>query len=146
MAMIACTAVPAHAAGSFECTVEDQSLKLTAASAYSHGLGAAFVDFKAEAEVLAADIPEDLRKLDLSQNLVHHWLEGGDLRLLFYREREGDRPHAYVEIVVKVAGEEADDPEYTGTYRLTVFSMDPPADKDGGKTINAEGKVTCSVE
>lgn len=145
MLSVTWAAVPAQATGSFECMVEDQSLKLTAGSAYSRGLGADFVGLKAEAQILAADVPEDLRKLDLSRNLVHHWLEGGDLRLLFYREREGGKPHAYVEIVLKAAGE-ADAPEYAGTYRLTVFSMDSPADKDGGKAMAIEGKAACSIE
>jgi hypothetical protein len=109
----------------------------------SRGLGAAILDFKSTAEVHLKDAPEDFRNLTLDGNLVHSWVEGGEFKLHLYHERTGDTPHATIEIVIKTTmGEGAI--EFPGTYKRTVFSMDPPADGEG-KTLTAEGKVACSI-
>jgi hypothetical protein len=128
-----------------ECSIDDRSVKLAAQSSISDGLGQGFVGFTADAEVLMNGVPEDVHKLDLSGSLVHHWIEEGDLRLRFYWERGGDKPHISVELVLKTAGD-ADGLELTGTYSLTIFTLDPPAEAEGdGRTIATEGKAVCSL-
>jgi hypothetical protein len=141
---IAWTAPPAQATSSFECSIEDRSVTFAARSSVSDGLGQAFVGFAANADIRMPNVPEDMRKLDLSGHLVHHWIEAGGLRLRFYWERSGGRPHASVELILETTGE-PEGLELAGTYSLAVFTMDPPANAEGGKTITAQGKAACSL-
>jgi hypothetical protein len=143
LAALACGPTPALATASFGCEINDASLKFSAEGALSRGFGAKLINFDAEAEVLIAEAPADFRKIGLQEKLIHSWVEGGELRLLFYHERTGNEPHATFELVVKTTMGE-DEIEYLGTYDLTVFTMDPPNDKEG-KTLSAEGKVACSM-
>jgi hypothetical protein len=136
--------LPAHATGNFLCEIDDPSLKFTAESAFSHGLGEAFLGFKANLEVRLEDAPKDWASLDIdSAGLVHHWFAGGDLNLHIYREREGNAPHGYVELIVTTEQNARDDDEtaFDGTYELTVYEAAEPENK----TWTAKGKVSCSV-
>ena len=135
----------ALATGGFSCTIDDKNLKLDASSALGSGMGSPIMNLRADAEIKLKATPSDLVKLELSKNLVHSWMETPDLRLLFYTEREGDKPHGYVEIVItaKYVGDEG---EAKGKYRLTVFYTEPPADKSEGAYLKATGKVECFVE
>ena len=135
----------ASATGGFSCTIDDRNLKLDVSSALGSGMGAPIINLAAAAEVKLKGTPSDLVKLELSKNLVHSWMESPDLRLLFYTEREGDKPHGYVEIVI-TAKYKGDEGEAKGKYRLTVFYLEPPADKDVGAYLKTTGKVECSVE
>lgn len=136
---------PARATSSIECVIADRVLKLTAQSSVSDGLAQGFVGFKANAEILMNGVPEDVHKLDLSGSLVHHWIEGGDLRLRFYWERGGDKPHTSVELIIRTSGD-VDELELAGTYNLTIFTLDPPAEAEAdGRTSTAEGKAVCSL-
>ena len=74
------------------------------------GMGAPILNLRAQSEVKLKTAPADLVKLDLTKSLVHSWVESPDFKLYFYSEREGDKPHGYVEIVItaKYAGDEGD--------------------------------------
>lgn len=137
---------PAHATGNFLCEIDDPSLKFTAESAFSHGLGEAFLSFKANLEVKLEGTPTDWANLELdSAALVHHWFADGDLNLHLYREREGDGPHGYVELIVTTEQNARDDDEtaFEGAYELTVYETSPSEGE--GKTLKAQGKASCSV-
>ena len=135
----------ALATGGFSCEVDDKNLKLNVSSALGSGMGAPIINLAAESNVKLKGTPADLVKLNLSKNLVHSWMESPDLRLYFYSEREGEKPHGYVEIIVaaKYVGDEG---EAKGNYRMTVFYTEPPADKTEGTYLKAKGKILCSVE
>jgi hypothetical protein len=137
---------PACATGNFLCEADDPALKFSAESTFSHGLGEAFLGFKAALEVRLKDASKDWASLELdSASLVHHWFADGDLNLHIYREREGDAPHGYVELIVKTQqnAREDDETAFDGTYELTVYEVGP---SDGeGRTLKADGKVSCSV-
>ena len=136
-AMLFLGAASAHATGGFDCTIDDANLKFDAQSAFSRGLGEQLVNFRAEAEVLAAGTPEPLRKLKLDDALVHSWLFGPDLKLRLYRETDSG-PHAYVEIVIETRTEAEDDTGYEGTYTLIIYLA------EGGESV-FNGKASCSV-
>lgn len=78
---------------------------------------------------------------------MQYWLDGEDLRLLLYREREGDKPHGYVELTIETTARPGDDGEgfYDGRYSLSVFDI---TDENGGEgvTVTREGVVVCSAE
>lgn len=145
-ALLNCAAAtPALATGGFSCEFEDKNLSFTAASALGSGMGAPIFNLTAESNIKLKGVPADLVKLDLSKSLVHSWVESPDFRLYFYSEREGEKPHGYVELVIQ-AKYVSEDGDVKGNYRLTVFYTELPADKTEGTYIKAKGKVLCSVE
>lgn len=136
---------PAHATGAFLCGIKDDSLKFSAESAFSHGLGERFMDFAASGTVLLKDAPKDLAELKFDDGaLVHHWLAGGDLKLHLYREREGDAPHGYIELILEAKQSPDDETVFEGTYKLGVYDMTDAKDGEGRK-LEAQGKAACSV-
>lgn len=136
--VLCATATAAQATGGFSCSADDENLKFTAESAFSYGLGGQLVNFKAEARVLVAGTPPTLTTLSLDDALVHSWLYGTELKLRLYRETAGDTTHGFVEIVVETKAPDADATEYSGTYKLVVFSA-------GGQETTRSGKASCSV-
>ncbi|MDQ8698196.1 hypothetical protein [Hyphomicrobium sp. LHD-15] len=136
---------PAQATGAFLCGIKDDSLKFSAESAFSHGLGERFMDFAASGTVLLKDAPKDLAELKFDDGaLVHHWFAGGDLKLHLYREREGDAAHGYIELILETKQSPDDETVFQGTYKLQVY--DTTNTKDGeGQKFEAEGKAACSV-
>jgi hypothetical protein len=133
----------AHASGGLSCEADDGNLKLEVQSGVTRGMGGPFFEFKAKSEIKAGATPPDLRSLTLDSHLVHHWLSGKELNLAFYYEREGDKPHAYVEIVVETDAQ--DELDFKGTYELTVFNTEVPEGTDS-VVVKATGDVACMAE
>lgn len=132
----------AFASGGLNCEADDETLKLTVDIGVSRGMGGAFFTTKASAEVKAEGTPGDLQKLNLDDALVHHWLDGQSLKLLFYRETAADRPHAYAEITVEAVP--AEEGAYAGGYTLTLFKAEAAEDEENPVRFN--GKIGCFVE
>lgn len=136
---------PAHATGAFLCGINDGSLKFSAESTFSHGLGERFMGFEASGNVLMKDAPKDLAEIKFADDhLVHHWLAGGDLKLHLYREREGEAAHGYVELIVEAKQSADDETVFQGTYKLEVYDMTDAKDGEG-KKLEASGKAACSL-
>ncbi len=127
----------AHATGSFDCSIDDANLKFDAQSAFSHGMGEQFVNFRAEAEVLGKGTPPSLKALKLDGALVHGWLFGGELKLRFYFETN-EEPQASVEIVIETRSPDEDGTDYVGAYKLIILVAN-------GEQKVFNGKVSCSV-
>lgn len=135
----------AAASGSFNCEADDRSLKFSAEAMFSHGLGEQFTGFKGTLGALLKDAPADFANVELeSAHLVHHWFHGKALKLHIYRERTGESPHGYVELVVETKQSSKDETSYSGTYELIVYFLAPRTEADW-KTLKAKGKVSCSV-
>lgn len=136
---------PAHATGNFLCEIDDPSLKFTAESTFSHGLGERFMNFGATGAVQLKDAAKDLADLKFdSEQLVHHWFAGDDLKLHIYREREGEAAHGYVELIVETKLKPDDETVFEGTYKLEVYDTGKQKDGEALK-LEAEGKASCSV-
>ena len=133
---------PALATGGFSCSVDDANLSFDAQSALGRGMGAPIINLEAKGEIKLKGVTADLAQLDFSKHLVHSWMAHPDTRLHFYREREADKPHGYVELVI-LAVSAGDEGEAAGTYELTVFEAEGSA---SGEPLKATGKVTCFVE
>ena len=73
-------------------------------------MGEPIVNLRAQSDVKLKNTPADLVRINLSKSLVHSWVESPDFKLHFYSEREGGKPHGYVEIVItaKYVGDEGD--------------------------------------
>jgi len=135
---------PTFASGGLSCEVEDKAVKLLVESGVTRGMGGPVFNFRGTLEVLDEAVAGDFRRISFDQaHLPQYWLDGDELRLLLYREREGDKPHGYVHFVIETKS--VDEGSYEGTYGLTVF--DTTGDTTGeGKTVAHEGAVSCMVE
>ena len=141
-AMAILAATPAFATGGFSCTVDDANLKFETGSALGAGMGAPILNLEAKGEIKLKGVAADLAQLDFSKHLVHSWMAYPDTRLHFYREREADKPHGYVELIISAVSA-GDEGEAAGTYEFTVFEAEGSA---SGEPLKASGKVTCFVE
>lgn len=137
-----CAASPAFASGGLSCEARDRHASFQFDGGVTRGMGAPLFNFRGSVRIAAKAVAADLRKLSFGQqHVAQYWLDGENLRLVLYREREGSRPHGYVQITVlaRAAGDEGG---YKGSYALTVY--DTTGDKE--RTHEAEGRVTCFVE
>lgn len=135
---------PAVASGGLSCGAKDEAVKLTIESGITRGMGSPVFNFRGDIELAEKAISQDLRKMSFErEHLAQYWLDGEELRMVIYREREGDKPHGYVEVTVRTkSGDEGD---YIGQYSVTVFDMTDASGGDG-KTYNFTGRATCLVE
>jgi hypothetical protein len=146
LAALLASSQTAFASGGFSCSIDDKAAKFETTAVVSHGLGEQITNFKAELEVRAPGTPEDLRKLDLSEHLTQKWYHGRDLKLRLYREREGDKTHGSIELVIEARRNKgADDTEYRGNYVLMVYDLDTAGGSEG-KSNTRRGRVACSGE
>ena len=146
LAVLACQ--PAFASGGVHCSADAQGVAFEVGGGASRGMGAALFSFEGRLEITGKDIAADLGRTEFARDHVaQYWLDGEDLRLLVYREREGDKPHGYVELTIVTKVRPGDDGEgmYDGDYTLTVFDMTEESG-GGGVTVNREGQVECFVE
>ena len=146
LAVLACQ--PAFASGGVHCSADAQGVAFEVGGGASRGMGAALFSFEGRLEITGKDIAADLGRTEFARDHVaQYWLDGEDLRLLVYREREGDKPHGYVELTIVTKARAGDEGEgmYDGGYTLTVFDMTEENGGDG-VTVNREGEVECFVE
>ena len=146
LAVLACQ--PAFASGGVHCSADAAGVTFEVGGGASRGMGAALFSFEGKLEIADKAIAADLgRTIFAREHVAQYWLDGEDLRLLVYREREGDKPHGYVEltIVTKARAGDEDEGMYDGGYTLSVFDM---AGENAGEGITTthEGEVECFVE
>lgn len=144
--LLAATALPAAASGGLDCSIKDKSVQFTLNSGVTHGMGGPTFNLKAELKILRKGIVEDFRTVALDDgNRPQYWLDGKDLRLLFYREREGNGPFASVELEIRTKATGDDEGTYNGTYKLTGDGL-LGTDSVQSERLELKGKVSCSVE
>jgi hypothetical protein len=135
-------ATPALATGGFGCSAEDDSVSFHADAEMSRGMGGVIINFSASLAISLDGVPEDMRRLSLDQAMTHSWIDGDELKLQFYTERQAE-PFASVDFTVET--KMIEEGEYRGTYALAVFAEPPESDPDHDMWL-AEGDVTCFVE
>ena len=134
----------AAASGGLSCETDDASIRLYIESGVTHGMGSPVFQFRASAEIVSGDISADLRQTNFDQShLAQYWLGDEELKMVLYREREGDKPHGYVEIVVRTASRE--EGSFSGTYELSVYD-DTGDPKAGPKELKVTNDLSCFVE
>jgi hypothetical protein len=140
-AILAGTAT-ASATGGLGCEAKDGNVSFAVDTAVTRGMGGPFLNFHAALAVAVDGVPDDLRKLTLDDALTHSWLDGEELKLQFYVERQ-DGEFTSLDFVVETAIVE--EGEYRGGYVLTVFAPESPSATDTGE-LSATGEVVCYVE
>lgn len=138
------TTAAAQASGGISCTQASGEHVVDIGAGVTHGMGGPVFELAGHIEVADPSAAPDLARTTFTrEHLAQYWLDGRELRLLLYREREGDAPHGYAELTILT---EADDDEetYAGTYALTLF--DTVDGESEGRTLEYAGAVSCSVE
>ena len=142
-ALLAST-VLASASGGIDCAANDTDVEFSLHGGITRGMGSPIFALDARVAVNDRAFSNDLRSKDFkAEHVAQYWLDDKDLRLVVYRERAGDKPHGYVELVIysRAAGDEI---SYDGTYELTIY--DVVSDNSDPREAKFAGKVGCSVE
>lgn len=143
--LLVAMAVPATASGGLSCAAEDEAVTLSLDGGVARGMGGALFSFSGSAEIHAGQIEDDLRATEFARDHVaQYWLDGEVLKLRLYREREGNAPHGYVEVVVDTAYD-IKEGEFRGDYLVSVYDM-TDAQNSEAETAELSGAVSCFVE
>lgn len=143
MCLFALASSGAQASGGFGCEAEDGQVEFLFESGMTRGMGSPVFNFRGTATIRSADVAADLRATEFDgAHLAQYWSLDDQLNLVVYREREGDGPHGYVQIVIRTEGGEEG---LTGRYELTAFDGVDEATPEG-RTFTATGAVECIVE
>jgi hypothetical protein len=139
---------PAFASGGVHCSTDAGGVAFDIGGGVTHGMGGPLFSFEGEVTVAGDGVAADIGKTRFArEHVAQYWLDGEELRLLLYREREGDQPHGYVELTIRTKARPGDDGEgfYDGRYELTVFDTADESVPEG-VTVRREGDVACSAE
>lgn len=133
-------ASPAAASGGISCATDSGPMELAIQGGVTHGMGSPLFAFQATAGTSDKRVPPDFQRVEFAQpNVAQYWLDGQDLRLVLYREREGGTDHAEVTVVLRLlAGEEG---AYEGEYRASIIDV-----AAGDEPVELAGPITCFVE
>lgn len=138
----------ALASGGVNCSADADGVAFEVGGGVSRGMGAALFSFEGTLAVADPGVADDLAKTSFArEHVAQYWLDGEELRLVLYREREGDKPHGYAELTIRTKARAGDDGEgvYDGRYTLSVFDMAAGNDAEGA-TTRREGDVSCFAE
>lgn len=135
----------ALASGGLSCDSEvDDPARILIQSGMTRGMGSPLFDFKGSVAIADKKAPEDLRKVEFAQaHVPQFWIDQNTLNLLLYREREGDRPHGYVEISIQTQPRDSEEGTYGGSYELTVWDA---TGEDDPLEVKLSGPISCFVE
>ena len=138
---------PAHATGTLDCSIDDAAVSFDAQTAFSHGMGGSFNNFRAVLEVKpdgkgAAKGASPFGKVELDgEALVHHWFHGSEVRLHLYHELP-DPKAGSAELVIETKGKGKEAESFAGRYVLTLIALDADGKE---KTRTLKGRATCSA-
>lgn len=132
----------AWATGGLGCGIDDNNVKFDFESLFSYSDIGGLFQIRGEMEVKDKRVYETLKKLTLNDtDLKQQWFRGNDLKLMIYRETEGDGvPFASIKLIIEATKPPEEDFGYEGKYQLTV----EPAGSDN-EAFTVEGKVGCSA-
>lgn len=146
--LLTIAANPALASGGLNCSANEKDVSFDVSGGVTRGMGSPLFSFQGTVRIADPKVATDLAGTEFAQeHVAQYWLDGEDLRLRLYREREGGLPHGYVELGIETKAAPGDDGEglYEGLFVLTVFDgVDD--DNHEGVTVRREGQVSCFVE
>lgn len=131
---------PAAASGGLTCTARDGAVELDVSSGVSRGMGGALFQFRGTLRIRAGGIAPDLARTAFErEHVAHSWLSRDEVRLLLYREREGDAPHGFVEVTI-LTRSRGTGLRAAGTYAVTVHDVGGTGE---GRTFR--GRAECAL-
>jgi hypothetical protein len=145
--VVAGACAPAFAAGGLNCSADDKKVKLEVNSGVTHGMGGPTFNFTASVEIRSKAVSAALRELTFDEsNRPQYGLDGRELRLLLYKEREDEAPFGSVEVEIRTrAAGDPDEGTYKGNYKITVYDMEGRTTGEG-KQSTFSGAVSCFAE
>lgn len=135
-------AAPAHATATLTCAGGNGPFKLTVTAAIGQTTILTINNAGGRLELKSGTVPKDMAVLPLEhEHLAHHWLEGDQLNLYFYRERAANEPFGAVEAVLTTRRVPKSEGEYTGRFKLKISYLRKASD-----TTPVEFAVTGGVK
>lgn len=133
----------ASATGGLGCGIDDKNLKLDFESLFSYSDIGGLFQIRGELEVRDKRVYKTLQKFALEEaDLKQQWFRGNDLKLMIYRETEGESlPFASVKLIIEATKPPEEDFGYEGKY---VLAVQPAAEGGDSQALIVEGKVGCS--
>ncbi|MCB1445702.1 MAG: hypothetical protein KDJ87_07850 [Rhizobiaceae bacterium] len=142
--VLAAMPATAFATGGVGCAIDDGNLQLDFDAAFSYSdIGGVF-QARGILDSRMSGTYETLKKMQITDaDIRQQWFRGDDLKLMIYRETEGDGvPHAFVKLIVETTKPPEEDFAYGGSYVLTI---QPAVVRGDEEAVTVEGKVTCSA-
>jgi len=128
--------LPAMASGGIACDAKDDQAAIAISSAVTRGMGSPLFNFTGSLKTHLNGIGEDLRSLSYEKdNVVQWWLDGEQLNLLLYVERQ-DEPFGSTELSITTRA--VDEGAYEGEYAVVSYDADVRAE--------VTGKISCMAE
>jgi hypothetical protein len=142
-AAVLAAAVPAEAAQTMYCSIDDANLALTFEAVVSQGIGEGMASAKGEAKLRKGAFTKGFAKIAIEQgDVTQYWYQGKTLKLRLYRETK-EEPYQSLEVIIETASQKKDDTSFSGTYEAIATSLDPNAGQ--AKSERQKGKITCSA-
>lgn len=139
-------AVPAAASatGGLGCGIDDKNAKLDLEALFSYSDIGGLFQIRGELEIKDPRVYKTLQKFALDgSELKQQWFRGDDLKLMIYRETEGEGvPHASVKLIVEATKPPEEDFGYSGKYALTI---EPAVDGGNAEAFTLAGDIGCSA-
>jgi hypothetical protein len=96
-------------------------------------------------DIKTRPLPPDLTTVALTRtDLVHHWVEGDQVNLHFYRERNGNEPSGFVEVVLTTRRTGKSDEDYSGRFRMKVSFLRKTGDTEPVEFMTM-GLLKCTL-
>ncbi|MFC6447765.1 hypothetical protein [Shinella zoogloeoides] len=138
-------ALPASASGGLECTANDKSVNFSVYASLTSGMGNPAYDLAGKLEIRDKAVAQDLRTMTFGgADRPQYWLDSKDLRLILYKEREGNGPFGSVTLELR-ARRASDEGKFRGTYKLSTEDM-TDSNVEGGNATTFSGNISCFVE
>jgi hypothetical protein len=135
----------ALASGGIWCETEATPVQINLQSGVARGMGGVLFGFEGKIAIADKTVPEDLRNLEFKQEHVpQYWFNGETLKLLLYRERDAEKPFAYVEVSIETQRLKDEEGSYAGSYDLTVF--DGTDEQAEPKRTEIGGAINCFAD
>ncbi len=132
------------ATGNLLCSADDENMTFEVEAIFSYSdIGGLFQ----LAGTLNSRLPatyDTLRRIDIvDADLKQQWFRGDVLKLMLYRETDGEGvPHAAVRLIVEAERSADDELTYVGKYRLTV---EPAVEGGESLPVTVEGDMACEA-
>lgn len=134
----------AMATGGLSCGIDDRNLKFDLEAVFSYSDIGGLFQLRGEFASKDKRTEKTLGTFTIKDSdLKQQWFRSNDLKLMIYRETEGEGiPFASVKLIIEATRPPGEEFGYEGSYQLTV---EPAVENGEAEAFTVEGKVGCSA-